>query len=148
MCRSSADIFALTGYKSRHNSSYWMGTPYIGIGPSAHSYIKNTRRWNVSNNALYIKSIQNNTIPFEEENLSATQQLNEYIMTSLRTSDGLNLAFVKEKFGEEKSYELQKESARFLANEKLNLINQKLILTKDGKLYADGIAADLFFNPI
>jgi len=140
--------FALPGYRSLHNSSYWMGKPYIGIGPSAHSYFKNIRRWNVSNNALYMKSIENNLLQFEEENLSPTQQLNEYIMTSLRTSEGLDLLLVKEKFGEDKSLMLQNESAGFLANQKLNLINHKLILTTEGKLFADGIAADLFFSPV
>ena len=140
--------FALPGYRSRHNSSYWMGKPYIGIGPSAHSYFKNIRRWNVSNNVLYMKSIENNLLQFEEENLSPTQQLNEYIMTSLRTSEGLDLLLVKEKFGEDKSLMLQNESAGFLADKKLNLINHKLILTTEGKLFADGIAADLFFSPV
>jgi oxygen-independent coproporphyrinogen-3 oxidase len=136
--------FALPGYRSRHNSSYWQGKYYIGIGPSAHSYFANTRRWNVSNNALYIKSIKNNYIPFEKEELTATQQLNEYIMTSLRTMEGLDLNFVKERFGEEKSCELIKESDKFKRTKKLNSINQKLVLTDEGKLFADGIAADLF----
>jgi oxygen-independent coproporphyrinogen-3 oxidase len=137
--------FALPGYRSKHNSSYWQGKSYIGIGPSAHSYFGNTRRWNVSNNALYIKSLKNNLIPFEQEELTATQQLNEYIMTSLRTIEGLDLNFIEEKFGEEKSNEIIKAASKFQQTKKLELINQKLILTQEGKLFADGIAADLFF---
>lgn len=140
--------FALPGYRSKHNSSYWQGKPYIGIGPSAHSYFGNTRRWNISNNARYIKSLQDNLIPFEEESLSITQQLNEYIMTSLRTMEGLDLDAVKEKFGEEKSLILEDQSIRFQKNRRLKCIDKKLILTTEGKLFADGIAADLFFNPV
>ncbi len=140
--------FALPGHRSKHNSSYWQGKPYTGIGPSAHSYFGNTRRWNISNNALYIKSLQNNLIPFEEENLSITQQLNEYIMTSLRTLEGLDLDFVKKRFGEEKSFMLEEQSKKFQKNMKLKSIDKKLILTREGKLFADGIAADLFFSPM
>jgi oxygen-independent coproporphyrinogen-3 oxidase len=138
--------FALPGYRSRHNSSYWQGKSYIGIGPSAHSYFDNVRRWNVSNNALYIKSLKKNIIPFEKEELTLTQQLNEYIMTSLRTMDGLDLKFVTEKFGEEKSTSLLAESTKFQKTKKLKVFKQNLILTQKGKLFADGIAADLFFD--
>ncbi|MEO6329828.1 MAG: radical SAM family heme chaperone HemW [Ginsengibacter sp.] len=138
--------FALPTYRSRHNSSYWQGKPYIGIGPSAHSYFGNIRRWNISNNALYIKSLQNNLVPFEEEKLSLTQQLNEYVMTSLRTMEGLNLNFVKENFGVQKTILLKNQSAKFQENGKLVSINDNLVLTKEGKLFADGIAADLFFG--
>ncbi len=138
--------FALPGYRSRHNSSYWQGKSYIGIGPSAHSYFNNIRRWNVSNNALYIKSLQNNLIPYQEEYLSVTQRLNEYIMTSLRTIEGIDLDFVKDKFGEKISCTLQQASLKFQQNEKLKLTDQKLVLTTNGKLFADGIAADLFFT--
>jgi len=137
--------FALPGHRSRHNSSYWHGEPYIGIGPSAHSYFGNIRRWNINNNALYIKSLKNNIIPFEQEELTAIQQLNEYIMISLRTMEGLDLDFIKQKFGEEKSSRLKRESAKFKKAQKLKAINQKLILTQEGKLFADGIAAELFF---
>lgn len=140
--------FALPGYRSRHNSSYWQGKPYVGIGPSAHSYFNSIRRWNVSNNVLYIQSLQNNLIPFEEESLSITQQLNEYIMTSIRTIEGVDLDFVKEKFGEEKSHTLQKASLKFQQSEKLKFADQKLLLTTEGKLFADGITADLFFGTI
>ena len=90
--------FAKPGYRSRHNSSYWQGKKYIGIGPSAHSYDGTTRRWNVANNALYIQSIKKNIIPFEEEKLTRVQQLNEYIMTSLRTMEGLDLESYRKKF--------------------------------------------------
>lgn len=137
--------FALPGYRSRHNSSYWQGKPYIGIGPSAHSFNGNTRKWNVSNNSLYIQSLLENRVYFEEERLSAIQQLNEYIMTSLRTMEGLDLHYVKERFGEDASYRLQAVSNKYILNSKITNVNSKLLLTDNGKLFADGIAADLFF---
>ena len=90
--------FAKPGFRSRHNSSYWKGDSYIGIGPSAHSYNGMARKWNISNNALYIQSIKNNLIPFEEEILTGSQRLNEYIMTSLRTMEGLDLGIVQDNF--------------------------------------------------
>lgn len=140
--------FALPGYRSRHNSSYWQSKPYTGIGPSAHSYSGKNRRWNISNNALYITSIQNNIIPFEEETLTETQQLNEYIMTSLRTIEGLDLDFIKEKFGEEKSLILETQIKKFQNSGSIKIIEKKIILTTEGKLFADGIAADLFFTSV
>ena len=90
--------FAKPGYRSRHNSSYWQGKKYIGIGPSAHSYDGKSRRWNIANNALYIQSIKNNIIPFEEEKLTDAERLNEYIMTSLRTIEGLDLKVIENNF--------------------------------------------------
>ena len=140
--------FAKPGYKSKHNSSYWQRKSYIGIGPSAHSFNGNSRRWNVSNNALYIQSLQKNAIPFEEEDLSDVQKLNEYIMTSLRTIEGIDLDFISKNFGEAASRKLQAASIKFIDNYKLQTINYKLTLTNEGKLFADGIAADLFFEEI
>lgn len=138
--------FAKPGYRSKHNCSYWQSKCYIGIGPSAHSFNGNSRRWNVSNNALYIQSMQKNIIPYEEEILSEVQKLNEYIMTSLRTIEGIDLDFVKEKFGERKKQKLQIASAKWQVNDKIKNVSDKIILTKEGKLFADGIAADLFFE--
>ena len=93
--------FAKPGFRSRHNSSYWQGKKYIGIGPSAHSYDGKIRKWNVANNAFYIQSIKKNIIPFEEEKLTGVQRLNEYIMTSLRTMEGLDLEAVEKNFSSE-----------------------------------------------
>lgn len=138
--------FAMPGFRSKHNSSYWQGHKYYGFGPSAHSFNgDNIRRWNIANNALYIQSLQKNIIPYEEEILTLTQQLNEYIMTSLRTMEGLDLNFVAEKFGEDYSLKIQAQSLKYITAKKLETKNLKLILSKEGKLFADGIAADLFF---
>ena len=138
--------FAKPGFRSKHNSSYWQGKTYIGIGPSAHSFNDNKRRWNVSNNALYIQSLLQNNISFEEETLTKTQQLNEYIMTSLRTMEGIDIDFVEKNFGTEVSKILLAESIQFIKSNKLQNENHKLFLTKKGKLFADGIAANLFFE--
>ena len=113
----------------------------------AHSYFGNTRRSNISNNSLYIRSIEGGIVPFEEEVLTVTQQLNEYTMTSLRTMEGVDLNLVREKFGEEASNKLWIESRKFQENGKLKTVDQHLILTTEGKLFADGIASDLFFEP-
>lgn len=138
--------FAKPNLRSKHNSSYWKGKKYYGFGPSAHSFDGvRIRRWNIANNALYIQSIQKNGMPYEKEVLSLTQQLNEYIMTSLRTVEGLDLNYVKIKFGEAFSTKLTQQSAKFSSTKKVVLENLKIILTNEGKLFADGIAADLFF---
>jgi oxygen-independent coproporphyrinogen III oxidase len=136
--------FAKPGLRSKHNSSYWSGEPYYAFGPAAHAFDGQHRRWNVANNASYIQSLQKGVIPFEEETLTKTQQLNEYIMTSLRTMEGLDLNYVSKIFGEEKRIEILKAAGKYKITGKLKFVNQYLILTKEGKLFADGIAADLF----
>ncbi|MGZ5254682.1 MAG: radical SAM family heme chaperone HemW [Flavitalea sp.] len=136
--------FARPGFRSRHNSAYWSGATYLGLGPSAHSFDGKSRQWNVSNNSLYIKSIEGGVLPLEEEQLTEIQQLNEYIMTSLRTMEGTNLNRIAEKFGAQWEQLVRKESGRYLSTGKLELINNRLVLTREGKLFADGIAADLF----
>ncbi len=137
--------FAKLGLRSKHNSSYWLGESYYAFGPAAHAFDGKSRKWNVSNNSLYIQSLQNGVIPFEEEILTETQQLNEYIMTSLRTMEGLNLDYVSGNFGDDKKIEILKGARKFEATGKLSHENNHLILTREGKLFADGIAADLFF---
>lgn len=137
--------FAKPGMRSKHNSSYWLGESYYAFGPAAHAFNGKSRRWNVANNSLYIQSLQKGIIPFEEEILTETQQLNEYIMTSLRTMEGLDLDQVSNIFGEEKSNTIKAAGSRYESTGKIKAVNNKLILTKEGKLFADGIAADLFF---
>ncbi len=138
--------FAKPGYRSRHNSSYWQGKPYFGFGPGAHSFDgKNTRRWNVANNALYIKSLEQNIIPFEEEVLTLFQQMNESIMISLRTVEGINLAKFADHFGKDNSDVLLKASSRFELQGLICICSKSITLTSKGKFLADGIAAELFF---
>lgn len=137
--------FALPGHRSKHNSSYWSGASYLGIGPSAHSFNGRSRQWNMANNSLYIQSLNKETLPFELETLTAEQQLNEYIMTSLRTMEGLNLNRVSALWGQEKTKQILFEANKYIARGDAYLEDHALILTKTGRLLADGIASDLFF---
>jgi oxygen-independent coproporphyrinogen III oxidase len=140
--------FAKPGFRSRHNSSYWstgpcgQGKKYLGLGPSAHSFNGVSRQWNVSNNNIYISAIHKNEVPFEIEILTQVQKLNEYIMTSLRTMEGLDLRRVSEA----ESFELRTKSRKYIDSSKMILKDEHLILTNEGKLFADGIAAELFFD--
>lgn len=135
--------FAKPGYRSQHNSSYWKGIAYWGFGPSAHSFDGLAiRRWNVANNALYIQSIENNLIPFEEEILTPTQQLNEQIMIGLRTMEGISLKKLEDRFGTQQ--QLLAQAKNFIANGQIKVVDGHLMLSKEGKFFADGIAADLF----
>lgn len=137
--------FAKPEMRSRHNSSYWQQKYYYGFGPSAHSYNGTKRKWNIANNALYIAALQKNTIPFEEENLTPVQQLNEYIMTAIRTIEGIDLEYVRLQYGENFAEQVITLSDKYISSKKLKIENDKLVLTKEGKLFADGIAGDLFF---
>ena len=106
--------FAIPGYRSKHNSSYWQGKHYVGIGPSAHSFNGDSRQWNVANNALYIQAINNNILPSEKEILTPHQQFNEYVMTALRTIDGIDLNYLTERYGKEMSLYAQKEIIKWI----------------------------------
>ncbi len=137
--------FAKPGQRSRHNSSYWQQKKYLGIGPSAHSFNGSSRQWNVSNNNNYIESINKDLIPVaEKEILTASQKLNEYIMTALRTIEGIDLEFLSSQFGIEKTG-LMNKAKKFIDAGLVQPVNTSLLLTREGKLLADGIAAGLFF---
>ena len=139
--------FCKEGFYSKHNSSYWKGESYLGLGPSAHSYDGNSRQWNVSSNQAYINSIQKNSLPFEKEVLTREQKFNEYIMTSLRTIWGVDLDFVKNNFSDNYLSYLLKGIEKYIAQKVLVKEGGKVILTSKGKLFADKIASDLFIVP-
>jgi oxygen-independent coproporphyrinogen III oxidase len=137
--------FSKKEYRSKHNSSYWQGKPYFGFGPSAHSFDgNNKRRWNVSKNSLYIQSIEENIIPYEEEILTDEDCVNEYVMTSLRTVEGINVEIVEEKFGIKNKERILLSAEKYIQQGKIVYQNSSLQLTKQGKFFADGIAGDLF----
>lgn len=136
--------FAKPGFRSLHNSSYWKGVPYLGLGPAAHSYNGAIRKWNVANNNTYIQSINKGIITSESEILTPVQQLNEYIMISLRTMEGLDLNKVQDRWGSNKTLAIEKGLKRYI-NSNLITQNAKIAqLTDEGMLMADGIAAALF----
>jgi oxygen-independent coproporphyrinogen III oxidase len=136
--------FALPGHFSKHNLSYWQGIPYLGIGPSAHSFKHNQRFWNVANTSAYINSLKNGLLPQSGEVLSRSQEFNEYMMTSLRTMWGCDLAVVEEKWGNSRANVVKKAAQKYIDKGLLQDQGGHLILTDHGKLFADGIAADLF----
>ncbi|UFH36491.1 radical SAM family heme chaperone HemW [Flavobacterium acetivorans] len=137
--------FGKENYFSKNNSAYWLGKKYIGIGPSAHSYDGISRSWNIANNPLYLKSIQENQLPKETEVLSVADRYNEYIMTGLRTIWGVSLDRIQSEFGQIYFDYLLKQAQKFLADELLFIENNILKPTSKGKFLTDGIASDLFY---
>ena len=136
--------FSKPGYISKHNSSYWKGEKYLGIGPSAHSYNVISRQYNISNNHLYCKGLESGQIPATIETLSREDKINDFLLTSLRTSWGTDL----KKLLNEHRYDLLTIHANYVQklveNGYASLTNETLILTKSGRLLADKIASDLF----
>lgn len=136
--------FAKPGMRSRHNSSYWSGSHYIGLGPSAHSYNGSSRQWNIASNALYIQSIEIGTLPCETETLSPTQKINECIMTSLRTIEGLSLQQLEQLSNGQTAEKIFESAQKFISNGLMVHKENYLRLTMQGKLFADGIAGEMF----
>lgn len=137
--------FGKENYFSQNNSAYWLGKKYLGIGPSAHSYDGIHRSWNMANNTLYIKSIEADKLPSEIEELTATDRYNEYVMTGLRTIWGVSIARIASEFGSVYYDYLLQEAQQYLDSGKLELKNNILRTTREGKFFSDGIASDLFF---
>lgn len=135
-CRK--DKFAL------HNTSYWEDKIYLGIGPSAHSYNGESRRWNISNNLKYITFINSGEKYFDEEILSINQKYNEYTLTSLRTIWGVSLDYLENNFDKMITSHFKKNSRKWIENENAILENNSLKLTNKGMLFADAISSDLF----
>ena len=141
--------FGNPAYFSKHNTSYWFGEKYLGIGPSAHSFNGFERSWNVSNNTKYIKALLSDELPSEKEQLSEINRFNEYIMTGLRTIWGVSFQKIEKEFGAMYLQELKKSAERhiklgFLEIELRSFSGKFLVTTKKGKFLADGIASDLF----
>jgi len=145
--------FGKHDYFSKHNTSYWLGKSYLGIGPSAHSYNGTHRSWNVSNNAKYLKALQSDTIPQEIEVLTVKDRFNEKIMTGLRTIWGISLNEIELNFGRDYHEYLLKSSEEFINQELLEIVTfsdsdnnnlEVLKITKSGKFLVDGIASELF----
>ncbi len=136
--------FCQPGYYARHNTSYWQGKKYLGVGPSAHSFDGQSRRHNVANNARYQRAIAQGEILYEEELLSRTDRINERVMTGLRTKWGCDLEHLKTVYQFD-LYEAHKDYVDGLVTDgRATLEARKLVLTPRGKLWADGIAQELF----
>jgi len=137
--------FAKPHARSKHNSNYWNQVPYLGLGPAAHSYNGNQRQWNVSNNQLYFQSIKNNIVPFELEQLSLAQKFNEYMMISLRKSEGFSTQYIKDVFGEKYWTHIANLVRKYEKLNQLKSTEKGFALTKEAKFFADGIASDFFW---
>jgi oxygen-independent coproporphyrinogen-3 oxidase len=137
--------FAKPGMESKHNSSYWDGTSYWGYGPSAHSFDGKKRRWNISHNIEYVNSIEKDKIPYEEETLDEVDKLNEYIMTSLRRKNGIEKSYILNHWGNQTLNKIDNEISPFLHSGKVLNTATHYRLNDEGKFFADGIAASLFF---
>ncbi len=129
---------------SRHNSSYWQRHEYLGIGPSAHSYNGTSRQYNIANNTAYVKGIHLGQVPADYEILSKEEKLNDYILTGLRTKWGCNIAEIENLVGDKWQIANRAILAKYLNSKLLQINNQTLTLTRQGKLFADRIASDLF----
>ena len=136
--------FGKENYFSKNNSAYWLGKKYIGIGPSAHSYDGISRSWNISNNTIYLKSLEENKLPCETEILSKADRYNEYIMTGLRTIWGVSLDRIENEFGTTYLEYLTNQAQKFLDDNLLSIEENVLKATKKGKFLTDGMASDLF----
>jgi len=137
--------FSKPNHRSKHNSNYWNGVPYLGLGPAAHSYNKHSRQWNVANNQLYFQSIKKNTVPFEIESLNSSAQFNEYMMISLRKMEGCSLKIIRNEFGEKYEAHVKSLAATYLQKNQLKQTAIGFALTKEAKFFADGIASDFFW---
>lgn len=136
--------FGKEGFLSQHNSNYWKGKTYLGIGPSAHSYDGKNRSWNVSNNSIYIKNLSENTLPNTVEVLGENDRFNELIMINLRTIFGVDLNQIKKEFPAEFYEDLNRELQPLLKESLIQENQQIITLTEKGKFLADGIASRLF----
>ncbi|MGC9470440.1 MAG: radical SAM family heme chaperone HemW [Bacteroidales bacterium] len=136
--------YALPGFQSRHNSAYWKGVPYLGIGPSANSFNGKERQWNVSHHAKYIRAIEQGIIPAEKEELTEKMLFNEAVMTGLRTSGGVDMEEICMRFGYDARQHCLKQAGKYLKNGWMIKRGGKLILTEEGMFLSDTVISDLF----
>jgi len=136
--------FAQSGYESKHNTNYWKGEFYLGIGPSAHSFNGVSRQWNIANNANYLAAIAKHQVPAQVEVLTLNNRFNEYLMTSLRTHWGADMHYVRSNFGTEYANLVLAKAETMLQKNWIKVEDEILVLTEEGKLFADHIAAEFF----
>lgn len=136
--------FARPGFRAHHNSNYWKRIPYLGVGPGAHSYNGKSRQHNIPNNAIYVKHLAESKVPFTKEELTWQDKVNEFVMTSLRTSEGLDLFQLRSEFG----IDLEESRGDFMATlvgrGLASIAGSRLTLTREGKCMADNITSELF----
>ena len=137
--------FAIPGHYAINNSNYWNGKPYIGIGPSAHSYNgKSIRSWNISNNIKYVKAIMDNKLPLKKERLNKNELYNEFIMTGLRKEEGVSLKKVRSLFGIRYKEYLKKQLNKHVSNNNIVFNGDLIKISKKARFLTDGLSSDLF----
>ncbi len=152
MCREKGFIhyeisnFAREGYISRHNSAYWKQIPYLGLGPSAHSFNRTSRQWNISDVKKYIQSVKGGKVPFEREELDRLTTFNEYVMTSLRTMWGIDLEHVEAYYDKELHDYLVNLSGKYIRYGLMHREKNTLVLTDQGRMISDNIIAELLME--
>lgn len=137
--------FGAAGFYSQHNSNYWKGEEYLGFGPSAHSFYKNMRSWNVSNNIKYIKAINNKEKYNEEEIIDEKTAYNEYVLTRLRTIWGVEKDYIETNFNAAINQHFNNELEQYLKTSYVQSVKGKITLTQEGIFIADKISSDLFY---
>jgi oxygen-independent coproporphyrinogen III oxidase len=138
--------FCKPGFMSRHNTAYWLQETYLGIGPSANSYNRSSRQWNVRNNSKYIEEISRGVVPFTSEILTTTDLYNEYLLTSLRTQWGADTERIAHEFGSKYYDHFMAESLIFLNEGKMERKGTCFVISRKGKFFADGIISGLFYT--
>ena len=152
LCRENGFIqyeisnFALEGFMSKHNSSYWKQVPYLGLGPSAHSFNRRSRQWNVSDVRTYISSVAGGSVQFEREELDRLTVFNEYVMTALRTMWGIDLSHVETFYDKELHDYLVNMSGKYIRYGMMKREKNTLVLTDQGKMISDNIIAELIME--
>lgn len=141
--------YAIPGFRSRHNSAYWNGSAYLGLGPSAHSFDGiRTRSWNVSDNAAYVSSIQSKELPTQREQLEEKDVFNEYMMLGLRKMEGIDPDLLSGRFGEALRQRFEEKSSQYISAGLMEISEGNFRLTDMGKLQADGIASSFFLTSL
>ena len=139
--------FGKAGFYSKHNTSYWLDKPYLGIGPSAHSFNGKTRSWNIANNKKYVLGVESKELMMEEEFLNSSEQYNDYILTKLRTIWGVNTNEIQLKFGNAIAKYFEKSIHKQINNKLITLnSNNNFVLTQAGKFVADRVCMELFYT--
>ena len=136
--------YAIPGKYSNHNTNYWRQKSYLGLGPSAHSFDLKSRQWNIDSTTKYIEALEEGKLTFEKEEINNTNQYNEFVMLGLRTQWGIDVKELESKFGDDKTQYFKKQIQTYIAQDKVVFENGIYCLTNQGKIFADGIAGDLF----
>ncbi len=136
--------FSKPGFESKHNRAYWQGTPYLGIGPSAHSYDGEKRSWNVKSNGAYVAALQRGEREYEDEILTHNTKFHEFILTSLRMRNGISLNTLRTDYGDGTTGQLLEAAQPFVEKRWLIRDANQLRLSQDGLLFADKITSELF----